>query len=160
MIALPHSLVGASDALPRPSRRRPEVSAALLDEAYRLAVCLVCDEDEAAGLCVRALRGLGVRRAGLESPIVRWSLLRRVLGEARRSRMTPRPPARRARLLAFQSLPDAEREVLALSLACDLPITEVAEVMRLPVASAREARRAAQRAVMALTRAGLAAGNR
>lgn len=134
---------------PVPHRAGPTLSPGLLDEAYRLAVCLVRNEQRAESLCERAMRGLSVRRAGVSAALVRWSLLRRVLGEGRAEPVFAVPGDA---LAALGRLAPAEREVLALEIACDLTSSECSALLRVSEGEVIRLRRDGRRALASAAR--------
>lgn len=116
----------------------------LLDEAYRLAYCLVGPGLPADRVCAQATRGLGLRPiGGAASPLLRWSLLRRVIGHAERDVRLSAPlisaPAAddAGSFVAVWRLPWPQRTVIALQLVAALDSAEIANLLRLPTATVR-----------------------
>ncbi|HZF66518.1 MAG TPA: hypothetical protein VEZ47_00570 [Gemmatirosa sp.] len=130
---------------------------AIADEAYRLAVCLLDDDGAAAALLTKVVGAVRPLRLGHATPAVRAVVLRRLIAGARAARVgrtvAPSRPARTP-LPELQALPTAEREVLALALACGLCVGDAARVLRIDATHARALRRTAHRHVVAFGRAG------
>jgi hypothetical protein len=128
----------------------------LAEEGYRLAVCLLDDEQAAATLLVRIVGALRPRRLRRPTPAVRAAVLRRLIAGARAARVggaVPRSRPRRALFPELQALPVAEREVLALAVACDLDVGDAARVLRSDPTRVLALRRTAVRLVAAVARA-------
>jgi hypothetical protein len=116
----------------------------LLDDAYRVAVCLGADDRLAMLIAAIALRGERVSATGEVRERVRIRILRKVLAEARLAlpSTSTSPPAAALPELFLLSLP--EREVLVLELVCDLPPAAIGEAVGVPVAAVRGMRRSAR----------------
>jgi hypothetical protein len=132
----------------------------LVDEGYRLAVCLLGDEGTAATLLLRTVGALRPRRLRRPTPAARAVVLRRLIAGARAARVRSAvpPPGRGAVFPELQALPVAEREVLALVVACDLGIGEAARVLRTDPTRVLALRRTAARLVAAFARADAGGG--
>jgi hypothetical protein len=131
----------------------------LAEEGYRLAVCLLDDERAAATLLLRVVVTLRPRRLRRPSPAVRAVVLRRLIAGARATRVGGAPrSARGAVFPELQALPVAEREVLALVVACDLDVGDAARVLRTDPARVLALRRSAARRVAAFARADAGGG--
>jgi hypothetical protein len=115
---------------------------------------LVDDEETAAALLLRIVGALRPRRLRDPTPAVRAAVLRRLIAGARaaRVRRAAPPSARGALFPELQALPGAEREVLALVVACDLDVGEAARVLRTDPTRVLALRRRATRLVTALAR--------
>jgi hypothetical protein len=129
----------------------------IADEAYRLAVCLLDDERAAVALLLAVVGALRPLRRRRVTPEVRAVVLRRLIAGARAARVggtaSPSGPAR-AGFPELQALPTAEREVLALALACDLDVGDAARVLRTDQTRVLALRRTARRHVVAFGRTG------
>ena len=129
----------------------------IADEAYRLAVCLLDDERAAVALLLAVVGALRPLRRRRVTPEVRAVVLRRLIAGARAARVgrtvAPSRPARTP-LPELQALPTAEREVLALALACDLDVGDAARVLRTDQTRVLALRRTAWRHVVAFGRTG------
>lgn len=131
----------------------------LLDEAYRLTYCLVGPGLAAERVCSQATRGLGLRPIdGAASPLLRWSLLRRIIGHAERVALA-RPPLAAGSVTdgagsfaAVWRLPLPERTVIALRLASGLDVEQTARLLRLPVSEVRRHAESARRSMRAAER--------
>ena len=145
---------------PPPPRVAPapaQPACPIADEAYRLAVCLLDDERAAVALLLAVVGALRPLRRRRVTPEVRAVVLRRLIAGARAARVggtaSPSGPAR-AGFPELQALPTAEREVLALALACDLDVGDAARVLRTDQTRVLALRRTARRHVVAFGRTG------
>jgi hypothetical protein len=127
----------------------------LAEDGYRLAVCLLDDEGAAAALLLRIVGALRPRRWRRPTPAVRAVVLRWLIAGARAARLRGAvpPSARGAVFPELQALPVAEREVLALVVACDLDVGDAARVLRTDPTRVLALRRTAVRRVAAFARA-------
>jgi hypothetical protein len=134
----------------------------IADEAYRLAVCLLDDERAAVALLLAVVGALRPLRRRRVTPEVRAVVLRRLIAGARAARVdgTARRPGRRRGVPRAAGAPTAEREVLALALACDLDVGDAARVLRTDQTRVLALRRTAWRHVVAFGRTGAGARRR
>jgi hypothetical protein len=129
----------------------------IADEAYRLAVCLLDDEPAAVALLLEVVGGLRPQRWRRVTSAVRAVVFRRLVAGARAARaggtgVRSRPDG--AAFPELQALPTAEREVLALTLACDLDDADAARVLRTDRTRVLALRRTGRSRVVAFGRAG------
>jgi hypothetical protein len=133
----------------------------LVEEGYRLAICLLDDEQEAAALLLRVVGVLRPRRLRRPTPGVRAVVFRRLIAGARAARLAggaPRSRSPGAVFPEFGALPAAEREVLALVVACDLDVGDAARVLRTDPTRVLVLRRTAARLAAAFGRADAGGG--